>query len=77
MRQPKPRKIHPFAYKTERNIEIYLKHTRDGISYADIGREYGLTRSRIRQLVMCESRRYYKRRVARAALEKFKVVGSG
>lgn len=70
-RKPYPRKVHPYAYKLDRNIEIYERFQKGGVTYADLGRIYNLTRNRVRQIVATEGRRYYKRKVARIAREKF------
>lgn len=44
-------------YKAERNAKIYDEWAIRGRSFADIGREYGLTRDRIREIVKAEGRK--------------------
>lgn len=44
-------------YKTERNAKIYNEWATRGRSFADIGREYGLSRDRIREIVKREGKR--------------------
>lgn len=44
-------------YKAERNAKIYDEWMMRGRSFADIGREYGLTRDRIREIVKAEGRK--------------------
>jgi len=44
-------------YKTERNAKIYNEWAMRGRSFADIGREYELSRDRIREIVKREGKR--------------------
>lgn len=44
-------------YQTERNAKIYNEWNINGRSFADIGREYGLSRDRIREIVKAEGRK--------------------
>ena len=57
------RKIHPYAYKTERNIQVYEMYmAHPEMSLQHIALQFGVTRQRIRVIVQVERRRYPHRR---------------
>lgn len=48
---PKKQKVQPLLSVSEKSWNIFLSCYRDGCSYASIGREYGISRQRVHQIV--------------------------
>lgn len=59
-----------FNSKDDRNVQIFLKYL-DGLTFDEIGKDYGLTRERIRQIVerMKKTVKHYKRSVTIAEMK--------